>query len=112
MGTSKNRRDNPEKLGGVMSNEPPKPPYGLPCWVAHTPSKQNTRFHSLKKHILRVSEMAQEFAKPLGAEEIAYFLGLLHDLGKFREEFQRYLHECYQAAKNNTIPPKPGSAPH
>jgi CRISPR-associated endonuclease/helicase Cas3 len=93
-------------------NEPPKPPCGLPFWVAHTPSKQNPRFHSLKKHIFSVSEMARSFAEPLHAGEIAYFLGLLHDLGKFREEFQRYLHECYQAAKNNTTPPQPGSAPH
>ena len=81
-------------------------------WIAHTPSKDNPTFHGLQKHILCVSEMARDFAAPLGASEIAYFLGLLHDLGKFKDEFQQYLYDCYEAEKNKTVPPKRGSAPH
>lgn len=92
----------------------PKPPSPLPYWVAHTPSKTNPRFHSLKQHILAVAEMAQEFATPLRAADIAYFLGLLHDLGKFTDDFQVYLLKCYLAAKPGSTckAPAPGSAPH
>jgi CRISPR-associated endonuclease/helicase Cas3 len=113
VGIKNGARELRHKLSeGATRVETPKPPCNLPFWIAHTPSKQNPYFHSLKKHILRVSEMARDFAVPLGASEIAYFLGLLHDLGKFRYEFQEYLHECYQAEKKHQTPPPPGSAPH
>ena len=97
-----------------MMSEPPTPPCNLPYWIAHTPSKQNPRFHGLRKHILSVSELARDFAIPLQADNIAYWLGLLHDLGKFRDEFQVYLHCCYEASKDpkNKKAPRPGSAPH
>ena len=90
------------------------PPPPLPYWVAHTPSKANPRFHSLKRHILDVSGMARDFAIPLGAGEIAYFLGILHDLGKFSDDFQTYLLNCYLATKPGATckAPLPGSAPH
>jgi CRISPR-associated endonuclease/helicase Cas3 len=90
----------------------PAPPPPLRAWVAHTPSKQNPRFHLLTEHILRVAEMAREFAEPFQAGEIAYFLGLLHDLGKFKTEFQQYLIDCYEAAKKGKSGPLPGTAPH
>ena len=92
--------------------EAPQPPAPLQFWIAHTPSRQNRQFHKLTRHILRVSEMARDFAAPFGASDIAYFLGLLHDLGKFRPEFQNYLWECYLAEVNKSSPPTRGSAPH
>ncbi|RYZ85309.1 MAG: CRISPR-associated endonuclease Cas3'', partial [Proteobacteria bacterium] len=80
-------------------------------FYAHTPSKHNTQWHMLPDHILTVSRKARCFAKRLGygAGEIAYYLGLLHDLGKFTKEFQQYLLDCHNNPEN---PPTPGSAPH
>ena len=59
---------------------------------AHSANRQGTR-HDLCAHLRAVSELAAEFAQPLGAAETARSLGLWHDLGKFHPEFQRYLLE-------------------
>jgi CRISPR-associated endonuclease/helicase Cas3 len=95
-----------------MPTDPPKPPFGLPYWIAHTPSTQNPRFHSLRRHADRVAKLARAFAEPLGFGEIAHFLGILHDLGKFSDAFQGYLYNCHIAARKGTKPPPKGSAPH
>lgn len=44
-----------------------------------------------KQHLSHVADMASEFAKPLGVEEEAKLAGLLHDLGKYGDRFQRRL---------------------
>ena len=80
-----------------MSTSPVPPPDGLPFWVAHTPTKTNPEFHSLTSHCLEVARLSRGFAETLGMSEIAYFLGLTHDLGKFKPEFQKYLRDCYLA---------------
>jgi CRISPR-associated endonuclease/helicase Cas3 len=45
----------------------------------------------LKDHLCRVAALAAQFAAPLGSASEAELAGLLHDLGKYREEFQAYL---------------------
>ena len=45
----------------------------------------------LKDHLRNVASLARHFAEPLGLAEEAELAGLLHDLGKYREEFQSYL---------------------
>jgi len=47
--------------------------------------------HLLKKHLHQVSEMAAKFAEPFGAAEEAKLAGMLHDLGKYGNRFQRRL---------------------
>ena len=42
-------------------------------------------------HLRAVGEKASGFAKVFGGEDEARVAGLLHDLGKFRDEFQEYL---------------------
>lgn len=50
--------------------------------------------HDLVEHLRAVAELAGRFSAPLSAEDIAYYLGLWHDLGKFCPAFQAYLDQC------------------
>jgi len=61
---------------------------------AHTPAEGSTEWHMLDKHILEVARMAQAFADVFGAGELAYWLGIWHDLGKCNPAFQDYLMQC------------------
>ena len=50
--------------------------------------------HALADHLRAVASLAADFGRPFGAEQIAYWAGLWHDLGKFHPDFQRYLLAC------------------
>jgi len=63
-------------------------------YYAHTPN-QAGEWHQLTDHLHRTAELAREFASSFGAGELAYYVGLWHDLGKFNPEFQAYLETCY-----------------
>lgn len=52
---------------------------------------QQQQWQWLKDHLRSVASLARRFAEPLGLAEEAELAGLLHDLGKYREEFQSYL---------------------
>ena len=58
-------------------------PDGKPTGVA--------QWQLLKDHLRNVASLARRFAEPLGLAKEAELAGLLHDLGKYREEFQEYL---------------------
>ena len=49
-------------------------------------------WQTLQSHSVNVGEMAAEFARVFGAQEIACQTGQLHDLGKYSEPFDRRLH--------------------
>ena len=49
-------------------------------------------WQTLQSHSVNVGEMAAEFARVFGAQEIACQTGQLHDLGKYSEAFNRRLH--------------------
>lgn len=49
-------------------------------------------WQTLQSHSVNVGEMAEEFARVFGAQEIAYQTGQLHDVGKYSEPFNRRLH--------------------
>lgn len=50
--------------------------------------------HDLDDHLAEVSRLAAMFAEAFGAAPWAALAGLWHDLGKFREGFQRYIRQC------------------
>jgi len=50
--------------------------------------------HRLEDHLLDVSSLAAEFAAEFGAAPWAALAGIWHDLGKYREGFQRYIRQC------------------
>jgi len=61
---------------------------------------------TLRDHLLAVAELASRFAQYLGesASDMAYVLGLFHDLGKATKDFQRYLELAAQGKPSKTVP--------
>lgn len=55
-------------------------------YIAH---KQETRVQTVKEHLVGTAQLAREFAEKFGKEEWGYCCGLLHDIGKYSDEFQR-----------------------
>lgn len=49
------------------------------------------KWQRLKCHLANVAKLARNFATPLQLAPEAELAGLLHDLGKYRDEFQAYL---------------------
>ena len=47
--------------------------------------------HELSDHLLAVALRCEEYGSPTGIGKIAKLAGLLHDMGKFSNEFQDYL---------------------
>lgn len=89
-------------------------------FYAHTAEDENGKtltkhyWQYLEDHLLNVAKIAYAFAKSLGLEKEAFLAGILHDLGKYRKEFQDYLsglrnkssetqHAIYGAAFNHFI---------
>ena len=73
---------------------------GTEYW-AHTPSEgSGGKPHDLRKHLFDTAERAQRYADAFGAGNLAYLLGLWHDLGKYNPEFQQYLRDAEQAEKD------------
>src|SRR5690606_34612377 len=50
--------------------------------------------HTLDDHLRGTAELARRFAEPLGIPDLAYWVGLWHDLGKASCTFQSYLAAC------------------
>ncbi len=63
---------------------------GIPIYLAHDENDKG-EVDRLEDHLQRVAKWAAEFGRPLRIASSAYAAGLLHDLGKFRDEFQQYL---------------------
>lgn len=57
---------------------------------AHSANALGVR-HDLTEHLISVAEMAGQFGRSFSSEEVCYWLGLWHDLGKFNPRFQQYL---------------------
>ena len=69
-------------------------------FCAHTPNGKG-EWHSLEEHLTSVAQLAREFAETFGAGDLGYAAGLLHDVGKYSHEFQKYLNRCYDDQQNN-----------
>src|SRR6266545_1661468 len=61
---------------------------------AHT-DNPNGKPHLLKDHLREVGRLARQFAESGNPDlaQAAEWAGLLHDLGKYRDEFQEYLRD-------------------
>ena len=57
---------------------------------AHSPNDAGDP-QMMEEHLREVADMARDFAAPFGAGDFAHWVGWLHDVGKFGDEFQDYL---------------------
>ena len=68
---------------------------------------------SIEEHCLNVARLARELIyedeDSCGMKDLAYNAGLLHDFGKYRPDFQRYILAASGANQSGKVPPK---APH
>ena len=55
----------------------------------------------LAKHLREVADRARDFGAIFGASDWAECAGLLHDIGKFGEPFQKYIRESAQKEREN-----------
>lgn len=62
-------------------------------WFAHSGKLEDlSDWQPLQEHLTAVANLASHRAKVFGAEDWAFLVGLLHDLGKYTQEFQARLH--------------------
>lgn len=83
--------------------------------LAHIREEEKGCFveQSIEEHCLNVARLARELIYEdeysCGLKDLAYNAGLLHDFGKYRPDFQRYILAASGANQFGKVPPK---APH
>jgi CRISPR-associated endonuclease/helicase Cas3 len=70
---------------------------------AHTPNDKGN-WHGLIDHLEKVANCAKQFANKFQAGDLAYWIGLWHDLGKSNPEFQDYLEACQRDERHEKVP--------
>lgn len=70
---------------------------------AHTRAKDGKE-DPLIDHLLDVAVMAKSFSEEFNSGQLAYWLGLLHDLGKINPGFQSYLRAMEEDRKHPKVP--------
>ena len=59
-------------------------------YIAH---REEDRVQLLLQHLLGTAERARDFAEKFGKGEWGYCCGMLHDIGKYSDKFQRKIKE-------------------
>jgi HD superfamily phosphohydrolase YqeK len=73
-------------------------------YYAHTPSEHNPeKWHSLIDHSLQVAESCKEIGYKIGFPKTAYTLGILHDSGKIKQDFQKKLVDAFYHNQTYTL---------
>ena len=76
--------------------------------VAHI--AEDGSLHTMEEHLFGVAGLAKEFAAEFGCGEWGQLAGLWHDLGKYSNDFQHYIHAVNAIDAN--IEAKPGRVNH
>ena len=59
-------------------------------YISH---REEDRVQLLLQHLLGTAERARDFAEKFGKGEWGYCCGMLHDIGKYSDKFQRKIKE-------------------
>ncbi len=59
-------------------------------FFAHSENKKGEK-HELRKHLLQTAELVESFSPSEDVKQMFYSAGILHDVGKFQDGFQKYL---------------------
>ena len=76
--------------------------------IAHIRLKDG-KHQTVEEHLLAVKSLAEAYGKKMGIEHLAGLAGMLHDLGKYSDEFREYI---LYAVANPTDFSKRGSVDH
>ncbi|RXZ80687.1 CRISPR-associated helicase Cas3' [Paenibacillaceae bacterium] len=77
-------------------------------YIAHI-RESDGKIQTVEEHLLEVKALAEQFGAKIDLKHVAGLAGLLHDMGKYTDEFKEYLLE---AVANPNSPPKRGSVDH
>ena len=77
-------------------------------FIAHI-RERDKAIQSVKEHLLEVKELAKQYGERIGVGRIAGLAGLLHDMGKYTDQFREYI---WNAVHNPAAPSKRGSVDH
>lgn len=77
-------------------------------FIAHI-RESDKQVQTVQEHLLEVKALAESYGEKIGVKHLAGLAGMLHDLGKFTNEFKEYILE---AVNNPDSPPKRGSVDH
>ncbi|OKP80616.1 hypothetical protein A3842_12045 [Paenibacillus sp. P3E] len=77
-------------------------------YIAHI-RESDRKVQTVTEHLLGVQVLAEGYGEKLGVSHIAGLAGMLHDMGKYTEEFRNYI---LQAVYHPEAPPKRGSVDH
>lgn len=78
-------------------------------YIAHVRESDKKKQY-LRNHLLQTKRLAEYFGVKLKLKHVAGLAGLLHDIGKFSDEFQNYIKEV--AFSEETVRNKRGSVDH
>lgn len=67
----------------------------IPQYISHIRRETNGEliFQSNEEHSLGVAKLAEQFANEFGMGDFGYVMGMLHDKGKEKKEFQEYIQD-------------------
>ncbi|GAA0451821.1 CRISPR-associated helicase Cas3' [Alkalibacillus silvisoli] len=77
-------------------------------FIAHI-RNSDKQVQSVDEHLDNVAQISSQFGKKLNLSHLAAIAGLLHDMGKYSNEFKEYIIEVVDNPEN---PPKRGSVDH
>ncbi|MCO7126961.1 CRISPR-associated helicase Cas3' [Sporolactobacillus shoreicorticis] len=80
----------------------------MSSYIAHY-RENDHKPQTVREHLLAVKNLAEDYGKEVGVRHISGLAGLLHDLGKYSNEFQDYLYRVVFTPENA---PKRGSVDH
>ncbi|WP_100330626.1 CRISPR-associated helicase/endonuclease Cas3 [Bacillus xiapuensis] len=77
-------------------------------FIAHI-RERDRQVQTVQQHLLEVKDLAESYGEKLGITHITGLAGMLHDAGKYTQEFKQYIVE---AVNNPEAPPRRGSVDH